>query len=234
MKLKHLLVTVPFAVLILAGTVSLTVTVSAALQSFTLYGYVRVLTPDQSTMQAQTAQKPQTGLSLLTVKLQYPKERGKPDLVTYPNSAGAFSFASLPADNYLLRIHSGYQLLYEKKIRVESDVFTAIPLGNLKPVDKITVQKRKTAVLTGQEFQKRVAISVGDIDLRKDGNKLAVTVGPAGTDGKLIPKSRPFFSGSLPSSMLIAGFRYNNQNYTLAGAIRRSAGQEYFDCEIYR
>jgi hypothetical protein len=203
-------------------------------QNFTVYGYVQWASPPALT-QSQTQSKPaQPALTILTAKLSYPMAKGKPALVTYPAAGGDFRFPNLPKGSYLLEIYYGNtkKPIYDRRLTVESDQMLAIPIGAIKSVCSVTIQEGETGLL-GAEFQNRVAIAIGKIDLRKDGSALALTVGPA-AGRALSRQSRPYFRGTLPPLKLIASFKYNNRTYTLAGAIRSSQNQRYFDGEVYR
>lgn len=219
---------------------------SQAQGGFTIRGFVGVMTaapqPPASSARtmagAQTSAQQQTVMTQsttrLTAKLYFPKERGKPVLLTYPNATGAFSFANLAPDNYLLEIYAGEKLLYQRKLALESDLYLTVPLGKYQLVNEGNVAEKTAWVVPGAEFNKQILISVGDIDLKKDTNKLAVTISPAGADGKPTPKTRPLFTGALPNTWLAANFVFNNKRYLMAGTIRRANGRETLDCEIYR
>jgi hypothetical protein len=202
-------------------------------QSFTVYGNAQwVSTPGPDQTQAQTNSL-QAALTVLTAKLFYPKARGAPPLVTYPDANGDFRFPDLPKDSYLLEIYyGGARPLYQRRLTVESDQALTIPIGQVKLVCSATI-KENSAGLLGAEFQNRVAIAVSKIDLKKDGSALALTIGPA-AGLALSKRGKPYFKGELPPSKLIASFKYNNQTYTLAGAIRSSQNALYFDGEVYR
>lgn len=203
-------------------------------ENFTVYGHVQwVSSPTPAQTQVQTRQA-QTALTILTARLSYPMARGKPALVTYPDPNGDFRFSNLPKDSYLLEIYHGNtsKPLYQRRLTIESDQMLTIPIGAVTWVCNVTIEENRVGLL-GAEFQNRVAIAVGKIDLRKDGSALALTIGPA-AGAAISRRSKPYFKGALPPSKLIASFRYNNQTYTLAGAIRSSQNQRYFDGEVYR
>jgi hypothetical protein len=202
--------------------------------NFTIYGHLRWVSPPMPAQTQAQSNQAQTALTILTARLSYPIARGKPAVVTYPNANGDFIFSDLPKDSYLLEIYYGNTAkpLYQRRLTVESDQMLTIPIGAVAWVCSVTIQENRVGLLGG-ELQNRVAVAVGKIDLRKDGSALALTIGPA-TGGALSKRSKPYFKGALQPSQLIASFRYNNQTYTLAGAIRSSQNQRYFDGEIYR
>jgi hypothetical protein len=215
----------------LVGTIALGCQLNAAYaqSAFSVYGHISLLSAPVATQS-----KTQSGsLTLLTVRLYYPKSSGKPTLATYPDAKGNFRLANLPKGSYLLEIYYSNQLLHQRQLVVESDQLLAIPLGGGKMVGSVKVVESQTALLTGQEFQNRVAIAVGKIDLRPNGAPLPVTIGPA-SGNALSRSTKPYLSVSLPPSGLITTFKYNNQSYTLAGAIKKSQNQIYFEGEIYR
>jgi hypothetical protein len=202
-------------------------------RNFTVHGnvqWVSTSAPDQNRAKTNAQQ---SALTILTVKLFYPRARGKPAMVTYPDAAGDFRFTGLPKDSYLLEIHhADEQPLYQRRLTVESDQMLTIPIGPIKLVCGVTIREDSASPL-GAEFQNRVEIAVGKIALSKDGAALSVIIRPAA--GKAASRARNhYFKGSLSTSKLIASFKYNNQNYTLAGAIRSSQNARYFDGEIYR
>lgn len=206
----------------------------AGWQNFTVYGHVQWVSPPAMAQSQAQINPPQPALTILTARLSYPTTRGKPTLVTYPDANGNFRFSNLPKDPYLLEIYYGNvsKRLYQRRLAVESDQVLTIPIGAIAPVCSVTIQEKKTGLL-GSDFQNRVVIAVGKIDLRKDGSALALTIGPA-AGGARSNRSRAYFKGTLPPSQLITNFKYNNQTYTLVGAIRSSQNQRFFDGEVYR
>ncbi len=216
----------------LVATISLGCQLNAAhaqSSAFSVYGQIRLLSAPVAT-QSKT---PGGSLTSLTVRLYYPKSSGKPTLATYPDANGNFRLANLPKGSYLLEIYYSNQLLHQRQLVLESDQLLAIPLGGGNMVGSVKVVEHQTALLTGQEFQNRVALAVGKIDLRQNGTPLPVTIGPA-SGNALARSSRPYLSVSLPAPALVTTFKYNNQTYTLAGAIKKSQNQLYFEGEIYR
>lgn len=185
--------------------------------SLTIYGYFSL--PSQS--------ETQPTIQLLTAKLYPPKERGKPLLLAYSDSASTFRFTDLSPDSYLLEVYLGDQLLYQRLIKLESNILLAIPIGNFKLVDKVTVEERTSQLLRGLDFQGRITVTVGDIDrdLAPNTEPLSLTISQ---------NSRRLFVGKLTPPKLVANFKYNGQTYILAGAVRRTPAKEFIDCEIYR
>lgn len=187
--------------------------------AFAIYGYFYV--PGGAGGQAQMS------VRLLTAKLYFPKERGKPLLLAYPDSSSSFAFKSLPRDSYLLEIYLGDQLLYQRTLKVESNVLLAIPVGNFKLIDKVTVQQRTKQPLSGDAFKGNVSIEVGNIARRLTPNVdfLPLTI---------YQGTKRIKSVRLKPPMLVTTFSYNDQEYILVGAIRTQANSEFMDCEIYR
>lgn len=195
-------------------------------QGLNINGRIAVFKLDQSNAQTQQAAQRQMNVSLFTVKLHSPKEKGKPVLVTYPDVAGNFSFPNLATDSYLLEVYLGVQLLYQKILKLESNISMAVPVGDIRLVTSVNVPQRGSQALGG-DFQSRVTIKVGTIK-----RTTATTRPPFSLS--IYQGTKKLFSGTLTPPMLVAGFSYNNQRYVLAGLLRTASGTDLVECEVYR
>ena len=194
--------------------------------AFNVSGRIVVYKRDQSNAQTQQTAQRQMNVSLFTVKLHSPKEKGKPVLVAYPDAAGNFSFTNLARDSYLLEVYLGVQLLYQKILNLESNISMAVPVGDVRLVTSVNVPQRTSQALGG-DFQGRVTVKVETIykttGLTRRPFSLSIYQG-----------TRRLFSGTLTPPMLVAGFSYNNQRYILAGMLRTASGTDVVECEVYR
>lgn len=54
-------------------------------------------------------------------RLYFPKETGRPPLVTITDNEGRFSFTDLDAGRYLLELHEGDELVHQRVITLPQD-----------------------------------------------------------------------------------------------------------------
>jgi hypothetical protein len=195
---------------------------------FKLYGHIAFFSQSQVQTKTQT----------LTAKLYPPKDRDMPVLLAYSDSTGRFQFTRLQKSTYLLEISLGDKVLYQKELNMESDILLAVPVGNLKLIDSVTVEEHSSTLVSGQEFQGNLKIEVGDIknDLQPNIDPFSLTISQKMPNP--FSKYRKTVSIKVTPPKLVTNFKYNNQTYILTGAIRKISLQnedkEYMDCEIYK
>lgn len=199
----------------------------ASTEGFAVYGRIVVLAQGQTNAQSQMAAKSQASVSLFTVKLYFPKEKGRPTLLAYPDASGNFNFPNLTPGSYLLEVSLSEQLLYQRILKLESDILLAIPVGGLILVDKATIAQSASQPLTGSTFNRRVTIKIGSIKGPMQPNRSPFSL-------SIYQGTRRLFAGTLTPPMLVAMFSYNNQRYTLAGALRMASNTYVVDCEVYQ
>jgi hypothetical protein len=209
------------AIALIAGCLGVVTPGAPALwQGFTIRGRIVMTAP------AQTQAQVQLPVSLLTVKLYPPEEKGGAALLTYPDKTGNFRFSDLPEDSYSLKIFQGDQPLYEKVLKLESSALLTIPVGTLKMVDQVTIEDSKSGVLNGADFKGDLLIKVGDIRSNLSPEALLPM--------RLYYRRKKLRTFYLRLSMLFTTFALNGQTYTLAGGVRKIGNTEYIDCEIFR
>jgi hypothetical protein len=231
---------VPLLVIVLLGSASLGEALAQG--GSTLSGHITVGAPVRAQTQAQAA------LPLLTARLYFSKQTGKPALLTYTDAAGNFRFTDVPAGSYLLEIYVGDRMLYQKVVTLRGDMKLDIHLGDVVVVERVRLEQRHRRILTEPEFQGKVTVYVGDIHKTKPFPLLIFVTGPAASRWRdssrielnevraVVPKTGMLFDGTLSSpSKLEAQFVYNRQNYVLAGSVRASTlGKDYLDFDVYR
>lgn len=145
-------------------------------------------------------------------------------MITYPDGKGTLQFSSLSAGSYLLEIHIGDQMLYQRKLVVEGNLILAVPVGQLKVVDRATIDARGSQSLSGSEFKSNVILAVGNLDKNVRLNSKPITLSII-SGGKLL-------RATLFPPKLAISFNVNGQPYLLTGSIRQSGNKTVFDCEV--
>ena len=195
----------------------------AAPQSkFTLYVFLSLDARFQKQIGAQQGQT----LRSLTARLYYPKSAGKPVMNASPDNSGNVRFSDLPSGSFLLEVHIGDQLLYQRKLWLESDVVMAVPIGQLTLVDQVTLDSKGSQYLRGKEFNSNAILGVGALDSN---------VGPRSRAAVLtITSGRTRLKATMIPPKLATSFKANGQLYIVGATLRRTGNKVVLDCEVFK
>ncbi len=195
---------------------------AAPQQKFAIYIFLSLDARFQRQLGAQQGQT----LRSLTARLYYPKSTGQPVLIRSPDGAGNLRFSDLSGGSFLLEVHIGDQLLYQRKIWLESDVVLAVPIGELKLVDQVSIESKGSAYLRGSEFNSNAILGVGVLDSN---------IGPTSKPVVLsITSGKTRLKATMIPPKLATSFKANGQVYTVTGLLRRTGNKVVLDCEVFK
>lgn len=195
---------------------------AAPQQRFSLHVFLSLDTRFQKQIGAQQGQT----LRSLTTRLYYPKSAGKPVMNASPDSAGNVRFSDLPGGSFLLEVHIGDQLLYQRKLWLESDVVMAVPIGQLTLVDQVTIDSNSSQYLRGKEFNSNAILGVGALDNNIGPRSRAV--------GLTITSGKTRLKATMIPPKLATSFKANGQIYTVSCMLRRGGNKSVLDCEVFK
>ena len=213
--------------------------------------------PEQYLLTGQISVNNQAS-SRFIARLYFPKNTGKPPLITFADGNGYFEFANVPVGDYLIEVYANGDMFYQKSItlnanfkRDDSIVRLEVKRGGTswaKVLNNTRLQQRHKFPLQGNEFQGQIAVYVGDIHATstfslivfKTGNETARWQDTDRIDERTLRaalgRERILTEAKLSKKNLTAGFTYNGHFYNVEGTRieTHGIGDDFLYFEIYR
>jgi hypothetical protein len=213
---------------------------------------------------AQSAQFTLTGKvdinnARTVVRLYFPKEAGRPPLLTFADSSGYFEFDNVPGGVYLIEVYVNSEMIYQKSIslnagfrRDDSLVKLELKSGGgsswTKVWNNLKLEQRHKVILQGDEFQGQVTVYVGDIHSSKAFSVIVFKTGDETSRWQdsskieeralraMLGRDRILANARFSRNSMKTGFSYNGHYYSLDGTKldANPNGADYLSFEIYR